>query len=257
MPFAETSTGARLHYEHLNPQAGGIPVILLHGLLGTGRTNFAQVIDWLVGLGYEVYAPSLRGYGESEPKPRDFPFRFYERDADDIIAWLHTLNIQKAHILGYSDGGEVALIVGGKAPERCVSIATIGSTGYFDEQVRIVVQGYRPGSMWITADEMAMHQIPDADAFARGWQRSMLLLVDSGGDSCVSLAPKMTMPVLLMLGDKDRLNPRHNAQKLLDAGVPKGRIQMFEAGHPVHEEQTEQFKTIFLAHMQSAEKTAQ
>ncbi|MGJ3238567.1 MAG: alpha/beta fold hydrolase [Anaerolineae bacterium] len=252
MPFAETETGARLFYDHLNSGAEGVPVMLLHGLLGTGRKHLGHVMNWLVEQGYEVIAPSLRGYGESTPKPRDFPMQFYRRDAGDILAFLKTIGVERCHVLGYSDGGEVALICAGTEPERFASVATIGSIGYMGPDTRAVMMNYRPGSQWIEADEIALHSITNPDQFSAQWVRSMVQLVDSGGDVAVSLAPKMTMPVLIMLGERDTLNPRKYAEHFL-AGVADGRVQMFDAGHPVHDEQTEQFRQAFLAHLQRAE----
>lgn len=69
MPFAEISTGARLHYED---HGSGAPVILVHGLLGTARAHLGGVMDWL-SADYRVIGLTLRGYGQSEPKSRDFP----------------------------------------------------------------------------------------------------------------------------------------------------------------------------------------
>ena len=250
MPFAETSTGATLHYEHLNPNAGGIPVLVLHGLLGTGRIDLGHVLDWLADEGYEVLAPSLRGYGESTPKPRDFPYRFYDRDADDVLAFLDALHIEKCHILGYSDGGETALTCAGKQPQRFVTVAAIGAGGYIGAEVRPRVMGYRPGSQWITPEEIELHGIPDPDKFSAQWVRSTVMLIDSGGDIAMSNAHKITAPVLIMLGERDGLNPSIFADKFLEK-VPDGRVVMFDAGHPVHDEQTEQFRKVYLAHLQN------
>lgn len=252
MPFVDTGTGASLFYEHLNLDAEGIPVVVLHGLLGTGRKDLGHVLDWLVDEGYEVIAPTLRGYGESTPKPRDFPYRFYHRDAKDILGFLKAIKIEKCHILGYSDGGEVALICGGTDPERFASVATIGSIGYMGADTRAVMMGYRRGSEWITREEIEIHGIADADKFSAQWLRSMVQLVDSGGDVAVSLAPNMTMPVLIMLGNKDNLNPREYAERFLE-GVARGKIAMFDAGHPVHDEQTHLFRKTFLNHLKNAE----
>ncbi|MBL8165151.1 MAG: alpha/beta fold hydrolase, partial [Anaerolineae bacterium] len=90
MPFAEIATGARLHYDDAGQ---GEPLILLHGLLGTAALHFPQVVDWLRPR-YRLVGPTLRGYGDSTPKPRDFPLRFYHRDADDVLAFMDALNIQ-------------------------------------------------------------------------------------------------------------------------------------------------------------------
>ncbi|MEO1646292.1 MAG: alpha/beta fold hydrolase, partial [Chloroflexota bacterium] len=144
MPFAETTTGANIHYLDLNAEADGMPVVLLHGLLGTGATHFENLNDWLIENGYRVIAPSLRGYGESTPKPRDFPYEFYKRDAKDVLAFLEAIDISRCHLLGYSDGGEIAFICAGTEPERFVSVTTIGAVGYMGPDVRSVMMGYRP-----------------------------------------------------------------------------------------------------------------
>lgn len=253
MPFIDIATGARLHYEHLNPTADRVPVIAIHGLLGTGRKDLGAVLDWLADEGYPVIAPTLRGYGESEPKPRDFPYQFYKRDAQDMLAFMDALAIERAHILGYSDGGEVALIMAGTQPQRCVTVATIGSTGYFDPQVRVVVQNYSRGSQWISADDIARHQIDDADAFARAWQRATIMLVDSGGDVAVSLAPNITMPLMMLLGERDTLNPARNAQHFLAAGVLNGRVIVLDAAHPVHDDQPDAFRQLYRAHLRASD----
>lgn len=252
MPFADIATGATLFYEHLNPNADGDPVIVLHGLLGTGRKDLGHVLDWLAEQGYEVIAPTLRGYGESTPKPRTFPFQFYKRDARDVLAFLDSINVTKCHILGYSDGGEVAFISAGTDPQRFLSVASIGSIGYMGPDIRAVVMGYRPGSQWIEPEEIEMHGITNADQFAASWVRSMVQLIDSGGDVAVSLAKHMTMPILVMLGEKDTLNPRKYADVFLQ-DAPNGQVVMFDAGHPVHDQQTDLFRAVFLKHLKHAE----
>lgn len=251
MPFAETKTGARLFYEDLNPDAEGLPIVCLHGLLGTGRKDLGTALDWLAEEGYRVIAPSLRGYGESTPKPRDFPFGFYKRDAEDIVAFLEAIKVEHCHIFGYSDGGEVALICAGIKPELFATVSTIGSVGFQSPDIRAVVLGYRPGSQWITPEECEMHGIPDPDAFSAQWVRSTVMLVDSGGDIAVSVAPNITAKVLIMLGEKDALNPRHCAEHFLKE-VKDGRIEMFDAGHPVHEQQEAAFQEVFMRHIKSA-----
>lgn len=250
MPLTKLDTGATLHYERLNADASGPPVIVIHGLLGTARLHLGSVMEWLAEQGYPVYGLTLRGYGESLPRPRDFPFRFYNRDAQDVLAFVETLGIEQAHLLGYSDGGEVALICSGEQPQHFLSVTTIGSVGYMGPEVRPHVQSYRPGHMWITEDEQKLHGITDPDDFARQWVRATVLLVDSGGDVALSLAPKITASVLLMLGESDKLNPSRYAEKFLEE-VKNGRVQMFATGHPIHEEAPNEFKAAFLAHLQS------
>lgn len=248
MPFAEISTGARLHYEDTG---SGDAIIVLHGLLGTARTQVPQVIDWLAGH-YRVIGPSLRGYGQSTPKPRDFPPDFYHRDARDVIAFMDKLSIEHADIMGYSDGGETALVAAGLAPDRFTSVAVWGAVGYYGPAMRPYVQRTYPGT-WITEDERKLHGIPDPDAFALGWVTAVKHMIDSGGDVSLSLADKLRMPVLMMLGDRDYLNPPEHAQKLLDK-MPNGRLSMFSTAHPIHDEDWDGFQRIVGEFMRSVRK---
>ncbi len=246
MPFCEIATGARLHFENIGQ---GEPLILLHGLLGTSKIDLPKVMDWL-SADYHVYGPSLRGYGESTPKPRDFPLDFYHRDAKDVLAFMDALDIPSAHILGYSDGGETALVTAGLQPERFKSVAVIGAVGNFSATVRPRIQSLFPGT-WITEADKQMHGIPDGDAFILQWVNAMKHTIDTGGDISLSLASNITCPLLIMLGDKDTLNPAEYAFKFLER-TPNGRLEMFQCGHPVHDEQWAAFQQVYGDFLRSA-----
>lgn len=242
MPIVEISTGAHLHYTERNPQASGAPIVAIHGRLGTAETDLGTVLDWLGEEGYRVLGLTLRGYGESAPKPRDFPYDFYHRDAKDALAFLDVLNIPRAHLVGYSDGGETVMVAGGLAPERVASVIAWGAVGSFGPDLRPVIQRNYPGT-WITEEDKARHGFTDANAFAAAWVRAMSTLIDLGGDISLSLAPKITCPVLLMLGEKDTLNPQSYGEKFVQA-AQNGRLEMLPCGHGVHEQQFDRFKEL-------------
>lgn len=255
MPIIQTTTDASLHYDNLNATAGGTPVIAIHGLLGTARSQLGHVLDWLVSEGYHTIGLTLRGYGESGPKPRDFPYDFYHRDADDLLAFMDALDITQAHLLGYSDGGEVVLAAAGKAPERIATVAAWGAVGNFGPELRPAFQRTHPGSAWITPEDLALHAIPDADAFTRAWVRSTTRMIDAGGDVSLSTAHRITAPCLIMLGRDDTLNPVDYAQKYLER-TPDGYLDLFDCGHPVHDQQTEAFYAAVRRHLARADKSS-
>jgi pimeloyl-ACP methyl ester carboxylesterase len=79
--------------------------------------------------------------------------------------------------------------------------------------------------------------------------RATRIMIDSGGDVSLSLAEDMSAPILLMLGDEDALNPPEYAEALIHR-APRGKLVMFETGHPVHDQDWDGFKktvTEFLA----------
>ncbi|MFN8452570.1 MAG: alpha/beta hydrolase [Anaerolineae bacterium] len=238
MPFADLTTGARLHYED---DGSGFPLIALHGRFGTARTEFPQMLDWL-SESYRVLGPSLRGYGQSTPKPRDYPLDFYQRDARDVIAFMDALEIERAHLLGFSDGGETALVAAGLAPERFRSVAVWGAVGYFGPEIRPVVQANYPAT-WMDEATKQLHDIADPNPIVLQWVQALKFMIDSGGDVSLSLAPNISAPVLLMLGDRDRLNPEAYGQKWVDR-ARNARLVMFKTAHAVHEEDWDGFRRV-------------
>jgi valacyclovir hydrolase len=245
MPYAHLQTGARLYYEEYGR---GEPIILIHGRLSTPQIDFARIIGWLQNQ-YRLIGIQLRGYGKSAPKPRNFPLNFYHRDADDVLAFMDAINLNKAHIMGFSDGGEVALICAGKKPERFYSVVAWGAVGYFGPEMRPYVQRSYPAT-WITEDDKATHGISDPNAFALEWIQATKQMIDSGGDVSLSLAPNITAPLLLMLGDKDTLNPEAYGRRFVEQ-TPRGRLEMFHSGHAIQDEDWDNFQRVVGAFLDS------
>ncbi len=237
MPRVDLPTGAQL--DTLDTGSGEQAILLLHGLLGSASRHFPQIIDWLSPR-YRLIGPTLRGYGESTPKPRDFPANFYQRDADDVLALLDALDVEQVHVLGYSDGGEVALCAAATAPERFLSVAVWGAVGYFGPAMRPVAQRMFPAT-WMTAEEQQANHITSPDAFALRWIRAMHQMIDSGGDISLSRAHHIAAPMLLMLGEQDTLNPVEYGQRLVER-AQQGTLKTFACGHAIHDELWPQFK---------------
>lgn len=250
MPLLDLTTGASLHYEDLRPASEQAPVILIHGMLGTARIHLGHVMDKLRDQGFRAVGLTLRGYGESQPKPRDFPDNFYRRDADDLLAFLDALSVERAHLIGYSDGGEVALIAAGQARERIASCIAIGAVGNFGPELRPRFQRMYPGD-WITDEEKRIHGFDNAARFTGEWVRAMTRMIDAGGDVSLSLAPNITCPLIIMLGQKDKLNPQSYGERYVSA-VPNGRLAMFDCGHAVHDQQRDAFYRMTLNHLRAA-----
>ena len=92
----------------------GEPLVLLHGLGGT-KISFLPTIAALAPE-RRMIAIDLPGFGDSDkPFPAPYDAAFFARWA---IATLDALELDRAHILGHSMGGRVALEVGMRAPDR-------------------------------------------------------------------------------------------------------------------------------------------
>lgn len=239
MPFADTVTGARLYYDDRGANARGETILLLPGLMGTAEAHFVPLMNWLDPY-FRVIGLTLRGFGASEPKPRTFPPDFYHRDARDVLAFMEAIGVERAHLFGYSDGGEAALAAAGMAPDRFLSVMTVGAVGYFGPAMRPIAQNLYPGA-WINDEERERNGITDPASFILGWITSVKHMIDAGGDVSVGMADRITVPLLLMLGEADTLNPREYGQRFVDR-TAQGRLAMFPVGHDVHDKDWDGFR---------------
>ena len=109
--------------EHYYIEKGqGEPLILLHGN-GENCDYFAGQIDEFAQY-YHVYALDTRGHGKTPRGDTPFTIRQF---ADDLLAFMDAHSIDKAHVLGFSDGGNIAMIFAMKYPERVLRLILDGA----------------------------------------------------------------------------------------------------------------------------------
>ena len=114
---AQTSR-LRMRYIESGP-AGGVPVVMVHGNLSTGR--FFEHLMPGAPDGYRIIAPDMRAFGDTERKPMDAT-RGLRDWADDTAALLETLGITRPpHLVGWSTGGAA---IANYAQDRAVASLT-------------------------------------------------------------------------------------------------------------------------------------
>jgi pimeloyl-ACP methyl ester carboxylesterase len=111
--------GARIWYA---TYGFGSPVILLHGGLGHSG-NWGYQVPALVKSGYRAVLIDSRGHGRSTRDLRPFT---YELMASDVLAVMDVLRLEKAAVVGWSDGACIALILGRNAPTRVAGVFFFG-----------------------------------------------------------------------------------------------------------------------------------
>lgn len=131
-----------------------LPIVFNHGI-GTNRHVWS---GWLPHLAprHRCIAYDLRGYGEAPRPPADAPWRLDDLVAD-LIGQLDHLAIARAHLVGESVGGTIALAAAIRHPDRVASVAMSNA-------------GYRGGSITNVA---AWRQVFARDGVA-AWNQSMM-----------------------------------------------------------------------------------
>lgn len=106
----------------------GFPVLLLHGS-GLGVSAYANWDQTLpaVGRSFHAIAFDVAGFGYSDA-PEDAPYGL-DYWVDHVIAVMDVMRFEKAHLLGNSFGGALALAVTARHPERVERVVLMGSAG--------------------------------------------------------------------------------------------------------------------------------
>ncbi len=98
----------RLEVAYLEAGTGSIPLVLVHG--NCSSSHFFQ--DFMLALAatghYIVYAPDLRGYGDSEVLPVDGT-RGMRDFSDDLATFVRASSLNSFHLLGWSLGGNIVM----------------------------------------------------------------------------------------------------------------------------------------------------
>ncbi|MFC5406920.1 alpha/beta fold hydrolase [Cohnella soli] len=124
MKTIDLATGMTAAYR----EAGeGEPIILLHGYCGSS-VYWSDVIEPIAACG-RVIAPDFRGHGGSSAREGIYAM---EQLADDVTALMDALQLERAHLIGHSLGGYVALAFAERYPDRLLSFALVHSTAYPD-----------------------------------------------------------------------------------------------------------------------------
>jgi pimeloyl-ACP methyl ester carboxylesterase len=237
MPTFQRNDAVSLYYEI---EGQGTPLLMIHGFMSTGATQFPALRAHLAKK-YQVIAPDLRGYGQSTPKPRSYGVDFYREDAEDLIALLEYLKLDRVIIVGFSDGGESAFWLPILAPDRIRAVVAWGAIGYFDNSIRASVISHLSMS-WRTPVLDKLHGAEHISVMAERWVHALLGMIDRGGDVTFGRAGEIRCPVLVMLGDKDELNPVSKGLAMAQA-IPQGQFVEFRnTGHHIHVEQPKRFQ---------------
>jgi len=120
---ALTIDGAQIYYATYGAHTTDAPVILLHGGLGNSD-HWANQVPALLDAKHEVIAIDSRGQGRST---RSAGKPSYDTMASDVIAVMDKLELKQAALVGWSDGGEIALKLAIAHPERVAKLFVFGS----------------------------------------------------------------------------------------------------------------------------------
>ena len=128
-------------HHHYAEHGAGAPVLLLHGGLESSESWSAQTR--VLAEGHRVVLIDRRGHGRTPDVAGPIT---YELMRDDTVACIEALGLAGAHLVGWSDGGIVALMVAIERPDLVGRIVAIGANASADAYTRETRATLGPGS---------------------------------------------------------------------------------------------------------------
>ena len=127
MPTFRPTPDLNMHYEvndFTDPWHRPETILMLHGNAESGLAWYA----WVPALArhYRVVRPDMRGFGQSTPMPRDYPWTL-DRLAEDFCLLMDNLRIDRFHLVGAKIGGTIARAFAARRPERVKTLTVVGT----------------------------------------------------------------------------------------------------------------------------------
>ena len=196
--------GLNMYYE---VHGIGEALVLIHGGGSTIETTFGNILPMLAKR-YKVIAVEMQAHGHTGD--RDAPETF-EQDADDVAALLKQLNIPKASIFGFSNGGNTAMQIGIRHP-GVVNKLVVASAfykrdgiipGFFESMQHAALENMpeplKAAFLKISPDTNKLRNMHDKD-------RARMLVFKNWNDEEIH---SIQSPTLIIIGNRDIVTPEH------------------------------------------------
>jgi pimeloyl-ACP methyl ester carboxylesterase len=201
--------GIRMYYEL---HGAGQPLVLIHGGGSTINTSWGRILPTLAKT-HRVIAVELQAHGRTSD--RNAPESFTQ-DADDVAELLRQLNIAKADIMGFSNGGSTALQVAIRHPDRVNKVIAISA---------IYRRDGMPPEFWSLMEKGTLADMPQIykTEFLRFTPDSGKLLTMFRRDQQRMLTFKdwnaadiraIKAPTLIVASDQDVVRPEHAVEMM-------------------------------------------
>lgn len=194
----------------------GDPLVLLHGN-GESHHYFKQQIDYF-STARRVIAIDTRGHGASPRGTAPFTIKQF---ALDLAEFLDKLELERVDLLGFSDGGNIALTFALSHPERLRRLILNGAnlnTGGVKPSTQIPIElGYRMARLAAKRDPRAVRKM-----------ETLGLMVDQPNIAPSSLRT-LEVPTLVIAGTRDLIRASHT--RLIAESLPKGELAWIPGNH--------------------------
>ncbi|MGI8418170.1 MAG: alpha/beta fold hydrolase [Nakamurella sp.] len=231
----------------------GEPVALLHGAFAGATSWFAQV-PALVAAGYQVHAVERRAHAHTPDVEGPLTYSIM---AEDTIAYLEQELSRPAHLVGWSDGAVVGLLVAQRRPDLVERLVLIGQ--YYNSTGKVA------GSMLaqlLASDSEAMQFLrgeydavsPDgAEHFPVVYAKTMQM-ISTEPEIDLETLTRIQSPCLVLQGDQDEVTVAHSMAVV--GALPDGRLAVLPGTHALPVESPEPVNSLLISFLRGGPQPA-
>ena len=217
-------------------KGSGEPLILLHGN-GEDCSYFNGQLDAFARY-FHVYALDTRGHGKTPRGTAPFTIRQF---ADDLLTFMYAHEIARAHLLGFSDGGNTAMIFAMQHPGRVMRLILYGAN--------LDARGVKPGvQLPIELGYRFAKLFARRSAEARQHAELLGLMVNDPAVQPEELAG-IQAPTLVVAGTRDMIKEQHTRQ--IAASIPSAQLVILDGDHFVANKRPAAFNEAVLDFLRS------
>lgn len=213
-------------------KGNGFPIILLHGNNENSSFFESQIKEF--SKHYKVFAIDTRGHGKTPRGNKPFTI---EQFAQDVADFMDEKNIDKAHLLGFSDGGNIAIVFSVLYPEKVEKLIINGANLY------------PKGLTYLT-------QITDKIAYCctrlfskNKLKREMLELMVYQPNIDPTELSKVKSQTLVIAGTNDLVQQEHT--KLIANRIPHSKLVFINGDHFIVYKKPDEFNKIVINFLQT------
>jgi pimeloyl-ACP methyl ester carboxylesterase len=200
MPYASVN-GLTMYYE---VHGHGPPLLLLHG--GTGSIPETWIPHFSPR--FRVVAPEFMGHGRTADA-MDRPFHYHDL-AEDMTELMRQLEMERAFIVGYSDGGIIGLDLAIHHPERVTRLVTTGANarvdGYTAENIEFI-RTFDPAALAVS--ETYARLSPDGPGHWPVLLTRLKPMWTVEPHFTLEELQRIEAPTLIIISDGDIVTPEH------------------------------------------------
>ena len=239
MPVLEINDAKIFYQSYGDDHPDRTPIVLVHGSTIDGATDWGSVAPALAKE-YRVFAPDCRGHGRSNNPRMTYSFKEL---ADDVAAFVRALGYEKAHIIGHSNGGNIALVTLMEHPEvtqTCIpQAANAYITRYLVEREPVYFDAgriERDEPDWMN-EMIALHEETNGEGYWRDLVWMTMVETMSEPNYTPAELRRVERPVLVVMGANDGSNARDEHAQYIANNIPNAETWIPEnTGHNVHKE---------------------